>query len=352
MQTLRLTLDASRLNASNLEDTGARETLDRAAAILQAGGLVAMPTETVYGLGANALDRSAVHRIFVAKQRPFWDPVIVHIADEAMLAGLVAEIPDSARLLMKAFWPGPLTLLLPRSTAVPDIVTAGRPLVGVRMPAHPVALELIRRARLPVAAPSANLFGHTSPTTADHVLADLDGCIDAVLDAGPTHHGLESTVLDPCQSPMVLYRPGAVTAAQIEAAAGPVRVFEPIAENNAPRQGLPSPGVGVRHYAPRARLVLIDADSGRLQAELDRAVQMHPGERIGVMLPSGIAQSSGVSTFPWGDWDSPDELAQRLFAGLRQLDKKGCTMILCPIPSGEGIGAAIRDRLRKAAQAE
>src|SRR5580658_8308595 len=169
VQTLRLTLDASRLNASNLEDTGARETLDRAAAILQAGGLVAMPTETVYGLGANALDRSAVHRIFVAKQRPFWDPVIVHIADEAMLAGLVAEIPDSARRLMEAFWPGPLTLLLPRSTAVPDIVTAGRPLVGIRMPAHPVARELIRLAGVPVAAPSANLFGHTSPTTADHV---------------------------------------------------------------------------------------------------------------------------------------------------------------------------------------
>ena len=165
MKTLRLVVDPA-----HLETADAQETLERAAEILRAGGLVALPTETVYGLGANALNPAAVERIFAAKQRPAWDPMIVHIADEAMLEGLVEQIPEAARQLMAAFWPGPLTLLLPRSAAVPDAVTAGRPLVGIRMPAHPVALEVIRRAGVPVAAPSANAFGRISPTTAAHVL--------------------------------------------------------------------------------------------------------------------------------------------------------------------------------------
>ena len=187
VKTLRLIVDAE-----HLETAEAQETLERGAEILRAGGLVALPTETVYGLGANALDAGAVGRIFAAKQRPAWDPVIAHIASLAMLDGLVEEVPDVARRLMEAFWPGPLTLLLKRSGAVPEAVTAGRPLVGVRMPAHPVALELIRRAGVPVAAPSANLFGRISPTTAAHVLEDLDGRIDAVVDAGATVHGVES----------------------------------------------------------------------------------------------------------------------------------------------------------------
>jgi len=189
VETLRLALDPQRLHSAE-----ARHTLDRAAAIIRAGGLVAFPTETVYGLGANALDPAAVARIFAAKQRPTWDPVIVHVAKpvagNAMIGQLVTGIPETARKLIAAFWPGPLTLLLPRSAAVPDSVTAGRPLVGVRMPSHPVAFELIRRAGLPIAAPSANTFSRTSPTTAAHVLEDLDGRIDAILDAGPTLHGV------------------------------------------------------------------------------------------------------------------------------------------------------------------
>src|ERR1035438_7332755 len=204
VKTLRLVVDPEDLQNSKADDV-----LGRAVQLLRAGGLVALPTETVYGLGANALDAAAVRRIFEAKQRPAWDPIIVHIADVAMLEGLVEEVPEAARRLIETFWPGPLTLLLPRTAAVPDAVTAGRALVGVRMPVHPVALELIRRAGVPVAAPSANLFGHISPTTAAHVLADLDGRIDAVVDAGPTEHGVESTVLDPNTSPMMIYRPGA-----------------------------------------------------------------------------------------------------------------------------------------------
>ena len=243
MKTLRLPVDPE-----NLHTSSALDALDRAARLLAAGGLVALPTETVYGLGAHALDRRAVARIFAAKKRPSWDPIIVHVSTVVMAEGLASSISEAAYSLMHAFWPGPLTLLLPRGLAIPDEVTSGRPLVGLRMPAHPVALALIRQSGLPIAAPSANLFGHTSPTTADHVLRDLDGRIDAVLDAGPTHLGLESTVLDPTQSPMVIYRPGAITAEQIQAVAGPVVHYKLNRETaHTPPAALPAPGVGLRH---------------------------------------------------------------------------------------------------------
>jgi len=356
VKTLRLVVDPMYLDTAD-----AQETLERAAQILRGGGLVALPTETVYGLGANALDQAAVERIFAAKQRPAWDPIIVHIAgpDSAkdMLDQLVAEIHEPARKLIAAFWPGPLTLLLPRTSAVPDAVTAGRPLVGVRMPAHPVALELIRRAGVPVAAPSANIFSHISPTTADHVLDDLDGRIDAVLDAGPTSHGVESTVLDPYPSPMVIYRPGAVTITRIRDIAGAVELYQgalPLAQT--PQSALPSPGVGLRHYAPKARLVLVDAqqaDLVELEARMREAAALWSGERIGVMLPSDVPWNiSGLILHPWGRWSAPEELAHDLYAGLRALDAQGCTVILCPLPPEDGVGAAIRDRLRKAADPE
>lgn len=347
VKTLHLIVDPA-----CLETREAGEALDRAAAILRAGGLVALPTETVYGLGANALDRAAVERIFAAKSRPAWDPIIAHIASEAMLEGLVQEVPAAARRLMEHFWPGPLTLLLPRTPAVPDAVTAGRPLVGVRMPAHPVALELIRRAQVPVAAPSANRFGHISPTTAQHVLDDLDGRIDAILDAGPSPRGVESTVLDSSTTPMVIYRPGAVTAEQIREVAGPVEMYRGGgALRETPAEALPSPGVGMRHYAPRARLVLVEAPLAELSACLEAAVQSEPGEQWGVMLPKGVARPAAIAeerAFLWGRWNAPEELAQRLYAGLRALDAAGCTVTLCPLPAAEGIGAAIRDRLQKA----
>ena len=363
MITLRLAVDAARLDTPQ-----AMAALDQAAALLRSGGLVALPTETVYGLGANALDAAAVARIFAAKQRPSWDPVIVHIASMEMLEPLVTAVPEAARRLMEAFWPGPLTLLLPRSAAVPDAVTAGRALVGVRMPAHPVALELIRRAGVPVAAPSANLFSHTSPTTAAHVLADLDGRIDAILDAGTAAHGVESTVLDPTQSPMVLYRPGAITLEQICAVAGAAELYvapgdlasgstdavaphEP--ETPGEPESLPSPGVGIRHYAPRARLVLVEGPLAGLGALLAEAAACFTGQRIGLMLPAEVARPAalaGAEVYGWGRWDDPAALAHGLYAGLRQLDELDCAVILCPLPPAEGIGAATCDRLRKAAR--
>ena len=358
MKTLRLTVDPE-----HLDDKDARSAIAQAAEILRSGGLVALPTETVYGLGANALNPGAVARIFEAKQRPSWDPIIVHIAGPVarnpMLEQLVANLPPAAADLMQAFWPGPLTLLLPRSAAVPDVVTAARPLVGIRMPAHPVAFELIREAGVPVAAPSANVFGHISPTTAGHVLEDLDGKIDAILDAGPTQHGVESTVLDPNQHPMMIYRPGAITEDQIREIAGPVETLrEKLLPDAATRESLPSPGVGLRHYAPRARLILVEGTLAELPVRLAAAARPHERERLGVMLPTELANVDlgpplrAGTDFAWGRWSAPQELAEKLYAGLRALDAQGCDVILCPVPEAGGIGDAIRDRLRKAAFAK
>jgi L-threonylcarbamoyladenylate synthase len=358
VKTLRLHVDASKPETPEFA-----AALDQAAQILRSGGLVALPTETVYGLGANALDAAAVERIFAAKGRPKWDPIIVHVSSLEMARGLVRAIPESATRLVEAFWPGPLTLLLPRSAAVPHVVTAGRPLVGLRMPAHPVALELIRRAGVPIAAPSANRFSHVSPTTAAHVLRDLGGRIDAVLDAGPALHGVESTVLDPNPSPMLIYRPGAVTREMIGNVAGPVEIFESRTEpRESPAEALPSPGVGLRHYAPKARLILLEVSAKEpepaareLASRIAQATRESSGEMVGLMLPAGIAAPEGSASlriFNWGRWDAPEEMAQLLYAGLRALDEQGCTAILCPVPPHQGIGVAIRDRLRKAGTRE
>jgi L-threonylcarbamoyladenylate synthase len=331
----------------------------RAARILRDGGTVAFPTETVYGLGANALDATAVAKIFAAKERPGWDPLIVHVSDSEMMTR-VACVPMefSARVgkLIEAFWPGPLTLLLPRTDEVPDAVTAGRPLVGVRMPGHPVARELIQAAGVPVAAPSANRFGRTSPTTAAHVLEDLDGRIDAVLDGGATRVGIESTVLDALQTPMVIYRPGAVTAAMLLDATGiEVEVFRAaaLAVEAAP-ESLPSPGVGLRHYAPRARLVLVSVVTAgeearhSLHAAIEQAQEAE--EKVGVILPEEWDASYAEETFGCGEWGDDDAFAHRIFAGLRWLDARGVDVIVCPVPVGDGVAVALRDRLEKAAR--
>jgi L-threonylcarbamoyladenylate synthase len=323
--------------------------ITRAATLLREGRLVAFATETVYGLGANALSPEAVASIFAAKQRPAWDPLIVHLASTAQLSTITTIPPHlETRIshLTESFWPGPLTLLLPRNASIPDAVTAGRELVGVRVPAHPAAHALLAATALPIAAPSANLFGHTSPTTAAHVLADLDGRIDAVLDAGPTTLGLESTVLDPTQTPMVLYRPGAITAAQLIAAIGiGVITYEPTEIKTAP-ESLPSPGVGIRHYAPRATLILTAPTPEALAAELSA----YDPTTTGVLLPTHWPLHHPAHIQPWADWNSPEALAATLFAGLRSLDDRGAATILCPLPPPGGLADAIRDRLQKGAR--
>ncbi|GGG91203.1 L-threonylcarbamoyladenylate synthase [Silvibacterium dinghuense] len=356
MHTERLIVEAA---APDSPDS--RSAITAAAAILRGGGTVAFPTETVYGLGANARSAQAVAKIFAAKQRPSWDPLIVHIADRDRLPSVVASVPDSAKRLIDAYWPGPLTLLLPRQAAIPDAVTAGRPLVGVRIPQHPVAQALIRAAQVPVAAPSANRFGHTSPTTAAHVLEDLDGRIDAILElrfpegaAAETTHGVESTVVDPTGQPVLIYRPGAITLEQVRALCPNAIAYAETARTVAATpESMPSPGVGIRHYAPRARLLLVEPAFAQ-QALFEEAARQHAAgsQKLGLMLPEGWGAPESAIRYAWGCWSDTEELARRLFAGLRWLDAEGAELILCPLPEQQGIGAAIADRLRKAARTE
>lgn len=327
----------------------------QAAKILRAGGTVAFPTETVYGLGANALDPAAIAQIFEAKQRPSWDPLIVHVSGPEMLHRVTAALNENARRLAEAFWPGPMTLLVPKRSEVPDAVTAGRPLVGVRTPAHPVALALIREANLPVAAPSANRFGHTSPTQAAHVAEDLNGRIDAILDGGETAHGLESTVIEPRGDGCIIYRPGVITAEQVRSVCGgDVQHYAPAKTARKP-EALPSPGVGIRHYAPRARMILIEGSGPQQVAAFRHAVMQaaQGGERVGAMAPDkfeSALEGVAVKAFRWGHWNAPEELGQRLYAAMRELDAMGVTVIVCPLPMPEGVGLAICDRLRKSAR--
>lgn len=332
------------------------EQIAEAAHLLRSGGLVAFATETVYGLGADALSPRAVANIFEAKGRPSWDPLIVHVADLTQVEQ-IALVPENLRdrfeKLARAFWPGPLTLLLPRADAVPLAVTAGRALVGVRIPMHAAARQLLRQAGVPVAAPSANRFGHVSPTTAAHVLADLEGRIDAVLDAGPCRVGVESTVLDPGQTPMMLYRAGAVSPQELREATGVnVTLFKAVQraldKPAASPQGLPSPGVGIRHYAPHAKMVLSAGDPESLwkQAVLESATH-----RTGVLLPLGWPLPPGVVAEPWALWQDAAARAATLFAALRALDTREVEVIVCPLPTPGGLEDAIRDRLEKAARA-
>ena len=325
------------------------------AAILKRGGLVAVPTETVYGLAANALDPDAVSRIFRAKDRPSWDPLIVHVAGFEMVDRVALGFPEKARQLAERFWPGPLTMLLNRAPDLPPSVTAGRGTVAVRMPIHPVARSLISTAGLPLAAPSANRFGHTSPTTAEHVLLDLDGRIDAVLDAGPTKIGIESTVLDPLRTPPLVLRPGGITREQLESVLGPVEIYNAPPEQ-AP-EALASPGLAARHYAPDAKLILVDGKREALLGAiaLQVASEGEHGEYVGAMAPEGwlddaTLANGGVVIFDWGAWGNWAQLAQNLFAGLRYLDKPGVSVIVCPLPPEEGLGMAVRDRLTRAAR--
>ena len=332
------------------------EDIQRAAEILRGGGLVAFPTETVYGLGANALSFRAVEKIFAAKQRPAWDPLIVHIADAAEMGGVAqasAGFEERVQVLAEAFWPGPLTMLLPRRREIPDGVTAGRGTVGVRVPAHPAAQALLRATARPLAAPSANRFGHVSPTSAQHVLDDLAGRIDAVLDGGATTVGLESTVLDVERTPMRVYRSGAITPEMIRFVTGlAVEIFQPTHEvlGKEP-QALPSPGVGIRHYAPGVPVWLSGPSAESLAAEV-RGRRGSGGGLLGVLLPEGweIERADELAVERWAVWGDDRALAARLFAGLRALEDQGVTGMVCPLPEPGGLRDALRDRLLKAAK--
>jgi L-threonylcarbamoyladenylate synthase len=327
------------------------------AACLRRGGLVAFPTETVYGLGAHALDRTAVRRIFDAKGRPGSDPLIVHAASLDAIRPLVTTLP--ARLdglvqrLAARFWPGPLTLVLPRAPVVPDEVTAGLDTVAVRVPAHPVALALLRAAGVPVAAPSANLFSRPSPTRAAHVLEDLDGRFDILVDGGSTTVGVESTVLDLSGPTATILRPGAVTLEMLRDLVPDVR----LADGPAAAHGtaLPSPGLLERHYSPRAPLTVYDGDPVVAVRQLctDAAREAGRGRTVGVLLADedqAPEDAARIRVIRLGGADDAAAVAAGLYAALRTFDAQGVEIIMARAFGGQhGLGPAIRDRLRRAA---
>ncbi|MGE7386226.1 L-threonylcarbamoyladenylate synthase [Streptomyces sp. NPDC004126] len=309
-----------------------------AAGVLRAGGLVALPTETVYGLGADAENADAVNRIFAVKGRPSSHPLIVHIGGAEQLDDWVEEVSPTARLLAERFWPGPLTLVLRRGRRVPLEATGGLETVAVRVPDHPVALELLAAFGGGVTAPSANRFGSVSPTTAEHVAAELGEAVDLVLDGGPCQVGVESTIVDVTGEVPSILRPGGVTREDLEAVLGYPLAVPATSQVRVPGQH-PS------HYAPRARVVLVEP--GTVVAEAERAQEQ--GYRVGLLLPRPFdgadVKAHAVVEVP----GSPAAYARGLYGFLRELDDRGCDLIVASLPAEEGLGLAIANRLRRAA---
>lgn len=326
--------------------------IERAAALIREGMTVAFPTETVYGLGANALDPGAVARIFAAKGRPADNPLIVHVA-EPEEAEAIAIVPPAARLLMKAYWPGPLTLVMRKKEIVPDAVTAGLDTVAVRMPAHPVALMLIRASGVPIAAPSANRSGRPSPTTAAHVLTDMAGRIPLILDGGPCSVGIESTVLDVSRNPAVLLRPGDVTPAMIGKVLGssveiPAAMLRALPEGAAVR----SPGLKHTHYAPRAPLTVVMGPPGAVAFHIQSRVEENSRKGIstGVLATAEtVGRYDGDYVISLGSRSEPRQMARSLFSALRRMDEQGVDRIYAEGISPEGEGLAFMNRLLRAA---
>lgn len=318
----------------------------RAAEVLRAGGLVAFPTETVYGLGAHALDPAAVARIYAAKGRPGYNPVIVHVATVEQARALSGAWPAAAERLAAAFWPGPLTLVVPRAPSVPDAVTAGLPDVALRIPAHPVAHALLAAAGIPVAAPSANRSTEVSPTTAAHVERSLGGRVDLILDGGPTPVGIESTVVSVTGAVPTLLRPGTLSRDDLAAVVGEVALA-----GDAKREegaALPSPGTMDRHYAPRAQLRLWHPNE-RDAALSDARALVAAGRAVGILARSDVSlEGARVERMP----ADPASYAARLYAALHDMDDAGRDVVLVErVPENDPVWAGLADRLRRAAHA-
>ena len=308
------------------------------------------PTETVYGLGANALDADAVRSIFEAKGRPGDNPLIVHVPDESWIAPLIdGPLPDAARKLARAYWPGPMTLILPRSGCVPDAVTAGLDTVGIRMPAHEAARALIEAAGRPIAAPSANRSGRPSPTTAAHVLQDMDGRIPLILDGGPCAVGVESTVIDVSRGVPRVLRPGGVTPEMIEAVCGAAEVdgavMRPLREGEKPR----SPGMKYRHYAPEGAVTIFEGSPEAVAKAIIALYDETPDGAAILALPGHEALYGARHVIPLGRGDAPEDVAAGLFAALRLMDDQGARTIFAEAVAPTGVGLAVMNRLGRAA---
>lgn len=322
------------------------ENIEYAAKLLNDGDVVGMPTETVYGLAANAFDENAVEKIFIAKGRPQDNPLIVHISKMDMLDGLVSEVPDVARLLAKKFWPGPLTMIFKKSDRVPSAVTANMNTVAVRYPSHKVALALIEKAGLPLAAPSANISGRPSPTTASHVFDDMNGKIPAILDGGACEYGLESTVIflnD--ESHITLLRPGAVTVNMLKEVIPFVTIDKGVLEEIKENEQAQSPGMKHMHYSPKSKVIILNSSFEKF---ID-FIKKHSDENIGAMVFDGEEKELNVPFVTFGRGDDEFLQAKLLFSALRAIDRLNVSTIYARMPSKDGIGLAIYNRLIRAA---
>ena len=329
----------------SLNDKNEEAVLAAAGALIRSGEVVAFPTETVYGLGANGLDGMAVKKIFAAKGRPSDNPLILHIADKQAILPLTAALPKQAQLLMERFWPGPLTLIVPKSTLIPDEVSAGLSTVAVRMPSHPVAARLIKQAGVPIAAPSANLSGKPSPTDGRSVLEDMQGRIAGVIDGGSSMVGVESTVVDVTGAVPVILRPGGITREELEQVLGRVELDPALTGGSVlkPR----APGMKYRHYAPQARMyVFTAAEKAALREIITRLAQ-----RTALICDEDCASeflpSAKLTVFNWGN--SPRTLAAGLFGYLRECDRLQIEVIFAQAVPKDGLGLAVMNRMEKAA---
>ena len=328
-----------------LFDSKNEGSIKAVADILKNGGLAAIPTETVYGLAANAFDAEACADIFKAKGRPGDNPLIVHISDLSMLEGIVAEFPEGAKLLAEKFWPGPLTMIMKKSENIPDVTSAGLPSVAVRFPAHPVARAIIDEAKLPLAAPSANLSGSPSPTSFEHCVHDLVGRVDAIIDGGACSVGVESTIISFAGEKPVLLRPGYVTLEQLREVLGEVEVSHAVLEKLEDGEKVLSPGMKYKHYAPKAQVTLVKA---RSEDDIN-FVNEHAEEGIFALCFDEEAEKLSLSTVCYGSEFSDEEQAEHIFDALRIIDESGAKRVFAHSPKVTGIGLAVYNRLIRAA---
>jgi L-threonylcarbamoyladenylate synthase len=326
--------------------------IQTAAEIIRRGGLVAFPTETVYGLGADALNGEAVLALFAAKKRPLDNPPIVHVADQSEVERLVLEVPAKAKLLMEKFWPGPLTLIFRHSNLLPKVTTAGLDTVAIRMPKHKVALELIKQSQCPIAAPSANLAGKPSPTTARHVYEDLNGRIDAILDGGATNIGVESTVVDLSTDPPMLLRPGGAPYEALKQVLCDLKLHPFVeAEQELSLKEIRSPGMAHKHYAPKAEVILVEGKPFEVTRKIQTLTESYrlEGKRVGVLATDETQNTYRADVVKsLGSRSNLATVAQSLFRLLREVDAEGVDVILAEGVSSEGLGLAVMNRLRKA----
>ncbi len=322
-----------------------QKKIKKAGQAIQDGKIVAFPTETVYGLGANALNEKAIEKIFLAKNRPFYDPLIVHISCLEEIIDLVSELPAIARKLAEKFWPGPLTMVMKKSTKVSDIVTSGLDTVAIRVPVHPVAQALIREAKRPIVAPSANLFTHVSPTNAKHVIDDLQGKVNIIIDSGKTSVGLESTVVDVTELPIQILRLGGVTVEQI------MKVTTEVSIANEDNKTKKSPGMLKKHYSPKAKLILVEGKNDKMISNILSIASKYKknGNKVGIIASSENSDKYiGYLVRVLGNANDLDTCARNLYKQLRLLDEMKCDIIISENYENKGIGRAIMDRLRRA----